>query len=122
MKKILASFAVLAMLVPALALSAGKVTEAKLGKSVVDRKLTDETTEFVIGEQAYVWMKLEGATGETITVTWKIQDQSYPVTLKVGASPWRTWASKKLHLPGEWTVTVTDASGGTLNESKLTVK
>lgn len=122
MKKLLALCAMLAFLVPALALAAGKITEAKLGKSVIDRKIADETSTFAPGERAYLWLKVEDATGEILTVTWQINGQAYPATLNIGASPWRTWASKSLHIAGEWTVTVTDAAGATLHESKLTVK
>jgi hypothetical protein len=122
MKKLLALCAMLALLVPALAFPAGKVAEAKLGKSIVDRKIADETTAFAAGEKAYLWLKVEDAAGETLTVTWKINDQAYPATLNIGGTPWRTWASKTLHVAGEWTVTVTDAAGATLNESRLTVK
>lgn len=122
MKKLLALCAMLALLVPALAFPAGKVAEAKLGKSIVDRKIAGETTTFAPGEKAYLWLKVEDAAGETLTVTWKINDQAYPATLNIGGTPWRTWASKTLHIAGEWTVTVTDAAGATLNESRLTVK
>ena len=43
MKKLLVLCAMLGLFVPALAFPAGKVTEAKLGKSVVDRRIADET-------------------------------------------------------------------------------
>jgi len=122
MKKLLVLCAMLGLFVPALAFPAGKVAEAKLGKSVVDRQIVDETATFAPGEMAYLWMKVEDATGESLTVTWTINGQSYPATLTIGGTPWRTWASKTLHNAGEWTVTVTDASGATLNESKFTVK
>ena len=122
MKKLLTVCAMLASLVPAPALAAGKVTEAKLGKSVVDRRITEETATFAPGEKAYLWLKVEDAAGETLTVTWQINGQAYPVTLNISGTPWRTWASKTLHIAGEWTVTVTDATGATLNESTFTVK
>jgi hypothetical protein len=122
MKKLLVLCAMLASLVPAQAYSAGKVTEAKLGKSVVDRKIAEETTTFAPGDKAHLWLKVEDAAGETLTVTWQINGQPYPATLQIGGSPWRTWASKTLHIAGEWTVTVTDAAGTTLNESKFIVK
>jgi Protein of unknown function (DUF2914) len=122
MKKIFATFIAVALLVPALASSAGKVAEVKTGKSIAERKIADESTTFSLGEQAYLWLKVEGAAGETLIVTWTHGDQSFPVTLNVGGTPWRTWSSKKLHLAGEWTVTVTDTAGAKLNESKITVK
>lgn len=122
MKRFFAVCAMLALLVPALALAAGKITEVKLGKTVVDRKVADESSVFAPGERAYLWMKVDDAAGETLTVTWEINGQTYPAELKIGGSPWRTWASKSLHIAGEWTVTVTDAAGAKLHESKLTVK
>ena len=122
MKKLFAVFAMLAMFVPALAFAQNLVTDAKLGKNVVDREVTDETTTFAVGEKAYLWLRVEGGTGETLTVVWKINDLEFPVDLSIGGSPWRTWATKTLHLPGEWTVKVTDTAGNTLNEATLTVQ
>ena len=122
MKKLLAAFAMVALSVPALAFAQNLVTDAKLGKNVVDREITDETTTFAVGEKAYLWLRVEGGTGETLKVIWKIDDQEYPVDLRIGGSPWRTWATKTLHLAGDWTVTVTDAAGNTLNEASLKVQ
>ena len=122
MKRLLAGFAMLALLVPALAFAQNLVTDAKLGKNVVDRQITDETTTFAVGEKAYLWLRVEGGAGETLKVVWKTADQEYPVDLRIGGSPWRTWATKTLHLPGDWTVTVTDAAGNTLNEATLKVQ
>jgi hypothetical protein len=119
MKKLLV---LCAMLVPGLAFPAGKVAEAKLGKGVVDRMIADESATFAPGEKAYLWLKVEDAAGESLTVTWLINDQSYPATLTIGGTPWRTWASKTLYSAGEWTVTVTDSAGATLNETRFTVK
>jgi hypothetical protein len=122
MKKLLGAFAMLALFVPALAFAQNLVTDAKLGRNVVDREITDETTTFAVGERAYLWLRVEGGTGETLRVIWKIDDQEYPVDLRIGGSPWRTWATKTLHLAGNWTVTVTDAAGNTLNEATLKVQ
>ncbi|HWH47532.1 MAG TPA: DUF2914 domain-containing protein [Burkholderiales bacterium] len=122
MKRLLAGFAMLALLVPALAFAQNLVTDAKLGKNVVDRQITDETTNFALGEKAYLWLRVEGGAGETLKVVWKVDGQEYPVDLRIGGSPWRTWATKTLHLPGDWTVTVTDAAGNTLNEATLKVQ
>jgi hypothetical protein len=122
MKKLLAAFAMLALFVPALAFAQNLVTDAKLGRNVVDREITDETTTFAVGEKAYLWLRVEGGTGETLTVVWKINGLEFPVELRIGGSPWRTWSTKTLHLPGEWTVTVSDAAGNTLNEATLKVE
>ncbi len=122
MRNLIGLLATLAVIAPLSAMAEGKMAEARLGKSIAERKISDETTSFAVGDKAYLWVKVDGATGETLTVTWKVNEQSYPVTLSVGGSPWRTWASKTVHVAGDWTVTVTDASGATLHESKLTVK
>ncbi len=122
MKKLLKPCALLALLLPALVCAQNLVTDVKIGKSIVDRQIADETTAFALGEKAYLWIRAEGGTGETLTVTWTSGGQSFPVTLNIGGNPWRTWANKTLHLAGEWTVTVTDAAGATLSETKLSVQ
>lgn len=122
MKNLLAAFAMLAIFVPALAFAQNLVTDAKLGRNVVDREVTDETTTFAVGEKAYLWLRVEGGTGETLKVVWRNNDHEYPVDLSIGGSPWRTWATKTLHIAGDWTVTVTDAAGNTLNEVALKVQ
>ena len=122
MKKLFAAFAMLALFVPALAFGQNLVTDAKLGRNVVDREISDETTTFAVGEKAYLWLRVEGGTGETLTVVWKINDLEFPVDLSIGGSPWRTWATKTLHIAGDWRVTVSDAAGNTLNEASLKVE
>ena len=114
--------ALLALALPFGAAAAGKVTEAKLGTQVVDRAIAGETATFKTGDRAYFWFRIEDATDETLTVTWKVNDLAFPTELKVGASPWRTWASKTLHVAGEWTVTVTDSAGAALHEARFTVQ
>jgi hypothetical protein len=122
-KRIAMLFCSLALALPATqALAQAAVTEAKLGKNVVDRQLVDESAEFAVGEKAFLWVKVEGAANETLTVTWVMGENKYPVELKVGGSPWRTWASKTLQSAGAWSVTVSDSSGKTLKEMTLTVK
>ena len=101
---------------------AGQVTEAKLGREVVDRTLTEEVKAFKVQERAYLWMKVEDAANETLTVTWKVKDLAFPTEVKIGGSPWRTWASKTLHVAGDWSVTVTDTAGKTLHESRFTAQ
>ncbi len=122
MKRLLAAFAMLAIFVPAMAFAQNLVTDAKLGKNVVDREVADETTTFAVGEKAYLWLRVEGGTGETLKVVWRTGDLEFPVDLRIGGSPWRTWATKTLHMAGDWTVTVTDAAGNTLNEVALKVQ
>lgn len=120
------AFAAAPLLVLALlalpAAGAGKVTEAKLGTQIVDRAVSGETATFATGAVAYYWFRVEGAAGELLTVTWKVNDLAFPVELAVQGSPWRTWASKTLHIAGAWTVTVTDGSGAALHEARFTVQ
>lgn len=122
MRKLFAAFAMLALLVPGFALAQATVAEAKLGKDVIDRQIVDESTTFAVDEKAFLWMRIEGAADQTVTVTWSIGENTYPVTLNIGASPWRTWSSKLLHIPGEWAVAVTDAAGRPLYEATFKVE
>jgi len=96
-----------------------KVIDAKLGKDVQNKKIVDTTSTFTVNEKAYLWMRLTGGPADSITVTWKTGDQSYPTKLNVGGSPWRTWSYKTIDAAGSWTVTVTDAEGTVLKEMKF---
>ena len=122
MKKTLTLFAMLALWIPTMTLAAGQVAEAKLGKGVADRQISEEATTFAMGEKAFLWMRVMDGVGETLTVSWKTGDQSFDSSLAVGGSPWRTWANKTLHIVGGWTVTVSDSAGTVLHESSLTVQ
>ena len=128
MKKYLSLTFVLLFLAPTLlpaqekASKGLKVTEAKLGKDVQNKKLVDTTTTFAVNEKAYLWMRITGGPADSITVTWKSGDQSYPSKLNVGGTPWRTWSFKTLYTAGDWTVTVTDAAGNTLKEMSFKVE
>ncbi len=122
MRKIIAMVAALALFLPSSAYSAVSISKAKLGTDVVDREISGETSTFVLEETGYLWMRVMGGEGETITVNWTNGDQSYDVDLNIGSDSWRTWSSKILHVSGEWTVTVTDSAGATLHESALTVQ
>ena len=122
MKHLLLGCALLTLAWPLAAPAAGTVVEAKLGTQVENRTLVGETATFAPGDRAYLWLKVEGAAGEVLTVTWKVGDLTFPVELEVGSSPWRTWASKTLHIAGEWTVTVADAAGTPMHETRFTVK
>ena len=99
-----------------------KVTETKLGKDVQNKKIVDTTSTFTVNEKAYLWMRVTGGPADSITVTWKSGDQSYPSKLNVGASTWRTWSYKTLYTAGDWTVTVTDAEGKVLKEVSFKVE
>ena len=104
-------------------LSGLEIVEAKLGKGVQDRMIVDEDTVFAKNSKVYLWMKVVGGASQRvelstdeITVTWTTGDRSYSTILTIGGSPWRTWAYKTVGITGDWTVTVTDASGNVLKE------
>jgi hypothetical protein len=99
-----------------------QVADAKLGKGVQDRNITEEATTFAVNDKVYLWVKLTGGGSDAVKVNWKVGDSTDTVTLKVGGSPWRTWSSKTAWKAGEWTVTVTDASDQVLKELKFTVQ
>ena len=109
--------------VPQGAAAAGgvQVAEAKLGKGVENKEIKDEATTFAVGEKAYLWMKITGGPGD-LKVNWKVGETTDTISLNVGASSWRTWSTKTLHKAGDWTVTVTDASGTTLKELTFKVQ
>jgi hypothetical protein len=122
MKTLLAASLLLVLWIPGMPATAGQVTEAKLGRQVVDRQIAGETKTFNAQDRAYLWLKVEGAANEVLTVTWKVNDLTYPTELRIGGSPRRTWASKVLHIVGEWSVTVTDDAGNTLHETRFNVQ
>jgi len=98
-----------------------QVAEAKLGKGVQDRKITEEATSFAVNDKVYLWLKVAGGPAE-LKVNWKVDDQTDSVPLKIGGNPWRTWSTKTAYKAGDWTVTVTDAGGQVLKEMKFTVQ
>jgi len=100
-----------------------QIEDAKLGKGVQDRNITEEATTFAVNDKVYLWLRVTGSAGsDAIKVNWKIDDSTDTVTLQVGGDPWRTWASKSAWKAGEWTVTVTDASDQVLKELTFTVQ
>jgi len=99
-----------------------QIVDVKLGKDVKDRVLVDEDSTFALNMKVFLWLKVTGATSETLTITWKQGEKSYTTTLNIGGSPWRTWANKTLAKAGDWTVTITDASGNVLKEMSFKVQ
>jgi hypothetical protein len=124
MKKLipLLALAASALVLPAADAEGLQVADAKLGKGVQDRNITEEATTFAVNDKVYLWVKLTGSGSDAVKVNWKVGDSTDTVTLKVGGSPWRTWSSKTAWKAGEWTVTVTDASDQVLKELKFTVQ
>ncbi|MEX1139885.1 MAG: DUF2914 domain-containing protein [Bacteroidota bacterium] len=99
-----------------------EVTEAKLGKSVENRELAEETATFALNDRAYLWMRVTGGPADSISVTWKTGENTHESKLNIGGSPWRTWSYKTCYVAGPWTVTVTDAQGTVLKELTFTVE
>lgn len=99
-----------------------QVAEARLGKDVKDRALVDKDSVFTVNERAYLWIKVTGGPSDSISVTWKIDDQSYMTKLNIGGNPWRTWSYKTLAKAGKWTVTVSDPEGNVLKELSFNVE
>ena len=99
-----------------------QVSEAKLGTNVEQRELTGEDSSFALNSKVFLWLKTTGGSSDQLTVTWKTGDLTYSTTLLIGGSPWRTWATKTAVKAGDWTVTVTDASGNTLKELSFKVQ
>lgn len=126
MRHVLSWFAALTLLLAPLAVLSQdglKVVEAKLGKGVQDRQITEEASSFAVNEKAYLWLRVSGGPADPIQVTWKAGEHTDTVPLKVGGGPtWRTWSSKTLWMAGDWTVTVTDAGGQVLQEVAFTVQ
>ena len=125
---VLAMVLVVAITCPFLVARSGQAStavqtfEVKLGKSVADRQIADETAEFAVNEKVYLWVKVIGAAGDTLKATWKTGDHTYTSDLAVGGSPWRTWCYKTAVLAGDWTVSVADSKGNVLKEISFKVK
>lgn len=98
--------------------------ELILTTGVVDREPVDTTAAFPadVG-QIYAWLRVTGAADQSIQVVWTHATEAVPVSLAVGGSPWRTWASKTVSPEdtGEWTVEVQDADGNVLTTGTFTV-
>jgi hypothetical protein len=99
-----------------------KIDEMKLGTAVENRAIAGETAEFSVGQKAYVWMKVTGGAGDSISVTWEYGEKSYTTVLAIAGSPWRTWAYKTLYGAGDWKVKVTDSAGSVLKELDFKVR
>jgi hypothetical protein len=80
MKRILSWLTAALLLTPLAAFSQASlsVAEAKLGKGVQDREITEEATDFAVNEKAYLWLRLTGGPSDPIQVTWKSGDHTDP--------------------------------------------
>ncbi len=98
-----------------------QIETAKLGTDVQDRELVGDTTAFNLNDRVYLWLKVVGGPADSLVVAWKTGDLEYTTRLNIGGSPWRTWAYKTAAVAGNWTVTVSDASGTVLKELSFVV-
>lgn len=99
-----------------------QIVDAKLGKDVKDRMIVDEDSSFALESKVFLWLKVVGGTNETIVVIWKRNSSFHETKLTIGGNPWRTWASKTVYKPGNWTVTITDSDGKVLKELNFKVQ
>jgi hypothetical protein len=96
--------------------------DVRLGRDVKERAIVDEDSVFEVDAKAFLWMKIEGAASDSITVTWSQADYSHETKLFVGGNPWRTWATKTLTRKGEWTVSVAGPDGSVLKQLEFKVR
>jgi hypothetical protein len=98
--------------------------EVAIARNVVDRMPVDTGSTFPadVGRLA-CWTRVTGAAGTTIQHVWIHGDQEFPVSLKIGGSPWRVWSTKEIppEWAGEWRVEVRDSAGTVLATARATV-
>ncbi len=130
MKNVLVVLSVIVFLVAVTTASAqqapaaqgAQIIDIKLGKAVQDKQIAEESAVFAVGNKVYCWMKVAGASNDSLTVTWKLGTFTYTTKLGIAGNPYRTWTYKTAHKAGEWTVSVADAAGTALKELHFTVK
>jgi hypothetical protein len=98
--------------------SAGPLRRSLFTTGIQDREPVDRVDSLsTTTRQVYFFMDIVGHQGQVITHRWMYNDVvKSEVPIKIGASRWRAYSSKKL-LPGwtgEWTVEVVDSSGTVL--------
>ena len=91
--------------------------ELSIATAVQDREPMGVGTQFPsdVGT-LYAWMRVTGATDQSIEVVWTHGPHQFAVPLEIGGSPWRTWSSKVIppEWGGTWTVEVKHRDGRTL--------
>ncbi len=99
--------------------------EAAVARAIEDRMPVD--TASVFGADVgtvWLWSRISGADGQTISHVWRHGEKEWPITLSVNGSPWRTFSSKVIppEWTGEWSVEVRDESGKVLKRLRFTVR
>ena len=109
---------------PAAAPASDKVVRAVFTTAVTNREPADQVTLLKNDvQQVYFYTELKGLEGQAVSHKWEFGGEvKAAVTFDVKAPRWRVWSSKQLDPSwvGEWTVSVVDASGATLAQTKLT--
>src|SRR5437016_538842 len=93
-----------------------RVVDMKLCRAIRNRAVEDEDSTFALNSNVFLWVQTSGGVNNRISVTWKNGAYSHSTLLTIGRSRWRTWASKVVRMPGEWSVTVTDEKDSVLKE------
>jgi len=100
------------------------VVDAALARAIEDRAPVDTGSSFPadIG-RVWLWTKVSGAAGQTVTHVWSHGDNEWVVTLEIGADTWRTWSNKTIppEWTGEWQVEVRDQLGNVLRTLRFTI-
>lgn len=98
--------------------------DAVLARDIVDRMPADTGSMFSpdVGK-LFLWTKVAGAEGESISHVWIHGPHEAAVELNVGGSPWRTWSSRKINpeWTGEWRVEVRNQAGDVLDTVTFTI-
>ena len=101
------------------------VVEATVARSIEGRMPVDTASVFAadVGT-VWLWSRVTGAAGQTISHVWKRGEDEWSVRLHVTGSPWRTFSSKVIppHWTGEWTVEVRSEAGRVLKRLRFTVR
>ena len=115
---------VLVLSPPAVAQQTEISVEAAVATAISDRLPVDTGSAFPadVG-RVWLWTKVSGAAGTTITHVWSHGENEWAVPLNIGADQWRTWSNKTIppEWTGEWTVEVKDESGNVLKTVRFTV-
>ena len=108
----------------AVAQESGIVVEAALARAIEDREPVDTGSSFPADVGTiWLWTKVSGAAGQTVTHVWSHGENEWTVPLQIGAATWRTWSNKTIpaEWTGEWQVEVRDQQGNVLKTLHFTV-
>ncbi len=99
--------------------------EAVLARSIHDRMPVDTGSVFQadVGT-VWLWSRVTGATGQTISHVWMHGEDEWPVRLEIRGSPWRTFSSKEIppEWRGNWRVEIRDQAGRVLQRLLFVVR